>query len=80
MPGTNEHPDPPQNPPQKPAEKTVECGMCKRRVPVVLGTWSDFVLSPIRWHHVDERAGQGLTPPPALGADAKAVLADWAVD
>jgi crotonobetainyl-CoA:carnitine CoA-transferase CaiB-like acyl-CoA transferase len=40
------------------------------------GDWPN-VASPIRWHHVDERAGLGLQPPPELGADMKEILADW---
>lgn len=40
------------------------------------GEWPN-VLSPVRWHHVDERAGRDLTPPPQLGADSAAVLAEW---
>ncbi|WP_165485760.1 CaiB/BaiF CoA-transferase family protein [Frankia sp. Cppng1_Ct_nod] len=40
------------------------------------GTWPN-VLLPIRWHHADERAGTGLTPPPDLGADTDDVLREW---
>jgi alpha-methylacyl-CoA racemase len=40
------------------------------------GEWPN-IASAIRWHHVDERAGSGLTPPPALGADVDTVVRDW---
>lgn len=40
------------------------------------GEWPN-VLLPIRWQHVGERAGTGLRPPPALGADTEAVKAEW---
>jgi alpha-methylacyl-CoA racemase len=35
------------------------------------------VLSAIRWHHVDQRAGAGLAPPPELDADRDEILKDW---
>jgi len=40
------------------------------------GEWPNVML-PIRWQHVDERAGAGMRPPPALGADSEAVVAEW---
>ncbi len=40
------------------------------------GSWPN-VLSPIRWHHVGERAGRGLRPPAQLGCDLEQVLAEW---
>ena len=42
----------------------------------VAGEWPN-VTSAIRWHHVDERAGAGLGPPPALDGDRAAILAEW---
>jgi alpha-methylacyl-CoA racemase len=40
------------------------------------GEWPN-IASAIRWHHVDGRAGSGLTPPPALGADGDAIIKEW---
>jgi crotonobetainyl-CoA:carnitine CoA-transferase CaiB-like acyl-CoA transferase len=40
------------------------------------GSWPN-ITSAIRWHHVDERAGSGLAPPPELGADRDSIIADW---
>jgi crotonobetainyl-CoA:carnitine CoA-transferase CaiB-like acyl-CoA transferase len=40
------------------------------------GAWPN-VANAIRWHHVGQRAGSGLTPPPALGADNEEVLDEW---
>ena len=41
-----------------------------------LGAWPN-ITSAIRWHHTGERAGSGLAPPPAVGADTRDVLRDW---
>jgi alpha-methylacyl-CoA racemase len=41
-----------------------------------IGEWPN-VLSTVRWHHADERAGTGLRPPPALDADRASVLSEW---
>ncbi|WP_322761914.1 CaiB/BaiF CoA-transferase family protein [Frankia sp. Cr2] len=40
------------------------------------GTWP-LMRSAIRWHHTGERAGAGLTPPPALGEHNEAIRVDW---
>lgn len=40
------------------------------------GEWPN-ITSAIRWHHTDERAGSGMSPPPAIGADRDSVLHDW---
>jgi crotonobetainyl-CoA:carnitine CoA-transferase CaiB-like acyl-CoA transferase len=41
-----------------------------------IGSWPN-ILNAIRWHHTGERAGAGLSPPPALGADQQSVLDEW---
>lgn len=41
------------------------------------GEWP-LMRSAIRWHHIDERAGSSLPPPPQLGADNTAVFREWA--
>ena len=40
------------------------------------GAWPN-VASPIRWHHVDERAGSGMPAPPEIDADRASILLDW---
>jgi crotonobetainyl-CoA:carnitine CoA-transferase CaiB-like acyl-CoA transferase len=40
------------------------------------GSWPN-VMSPIRWHDTADRAGAGLTPPPAMGENTADVLRDW---
>jgi crotonobetainyl-CoA:carnitine CoA-transferase CaiB-like acyl-CoA transferase len=41
-----------------------------------VGSWPN-ITSAIRWHHRDERAGSGLTPPPGIDEDRDAILAEW---
>jgi alpha-methylacyl-CoA racemase len=40
------------------------------------GEWPN-VTTAIRWHHTGERAGAGLTPPPAFDQHREEVLDDW---
>jgi len=40
------------------------------------GAWPN-IATAIRWHHTGGRAGAGLSPPPAVGADAEEVRRDW---
>ena len=40
------------------------------------GAWPN-VTTAIRWHHTGERAGAGLTPPPAFDENREEVLRDW---
>jgi len=40
------------------------------------GEWPN-VATAIRWHHVDERAGAGLSPPPSFDQHHDEILRDW---
>jgi crotonobetainyl-CoA:carnitine CoA-transferase CaiB-like acyl-CoA transferase len=40
------------------------------------GEWPT-IATAIRWHHVDERAGAGLAPPPAFDQHHNEILRDW---
>jgi crotonobetainyl-CoA:carnitine CoA-transferase CaiB-like acyl-CoA transferase len=40
------------------------------------GAWPN-VTTAIRWHHTGERAGAGLTPPPAFDENREEILRDW---
>jgi crotonobetainyl-CoA:carnitine CoA-transferase CaiB-like acyl-CoA transferase len=46
---------------------------------IVTGAEGDWpsVATAIRWHHLDERAGTALTPPPAYDQHHDEVLRDW---
>jgi crotonobetainyl-CoA:carnitine CoA-transferase CaiB-like acyl-CoA transferase len=61
---------------QLPEVMDLEHFTARRLVEGEAGEWPNVML-PIRWQHVDERAGAGLAPPAALGADTDAVLEDW---
>jgi alpha-methylacyl-CoA racemase len=41
-----------------------------------IGAWPN-VASSIRWHHTGERAGVGMSPPPALDEHRQEILEDW---
>lgn len=40
------------------------------------GSWPN-VASPIRWHHVEERAGSGMANPSEIDGDRESILRDW---
>lgn len=40
------------------------------------GEWPN-IMTAVRWHHTDERAGSGMASPPAVGGDTESVLREW---